>query len=307
MVPKSGLQGPGDPHIKEENYMSTANPFEKTSGVPTLSYSYRDENGKLQNKPFGTTYGGTVSKAPEVVQSTGYEGDYKGKKLFWDVTKQGAKTDQAKAADGRDNNPVNQIVVRFSDAGEDGSEAAMWVSYYPKDQLEAIQEALNGRAIEPGDKLFVTLTGLRPIPGKNPAYTYVAKFEKGQGVFAPAAAAASSPAPAGPAGPAPAPAPAPAAPAADVQVDGYTLAQYLSSGWDVAGLKADGRFGAFFPAPAPAPAAPAPAAPAPAGPAGPAGPPAPAASSATTIKREDLALLGVTEAEVLAKGWVITD
>lgn len=169
--------------------MTTPDPFAPKTSAPTLSFSTRDALGELQAKPFGTRLGGTVSKAPEVVQARGYEGELKGKPLFWASDGKGKKTDQAVSPQGVANNPVNQIVINFSDAGDDGGEAALWVSYYPKDLYEAIQEALQGRAIEPGDKLFATLTGKRPVPGKNPAYTYSAEFFKGQGAFAPVAPA----------------------------------------------------------------------------------------------------------------------
>lgn len=226
-------------------------PFAKSASVPSLSFSTRDEFGQLQSKPVGTRLGGKVTKSPEIVQETGYEGVFKGKLLFWDSNGTGVKTDQATTSDGRTNNPVNKIVVNVTTP--QGEEASLWVSYYPKDMYEAIQEALAGRAIEKGDDLFVTITGKRPVPGKNPAHTYSADFTKGQGAFAPEQAAAATPPP--PPAPVAVPAPpAPPAPAEAILSNGFTATQLVAAGWTAEQIAA-----LSVPTAGSAPAAPAPA------------------------------------------------
>lgn len=212
------------------------NPFDKPTGLPSITFATRDAAGNLGSVPLGTRLGGKVTKTPEIVQSRVYEGSDKGKPQFWDNKGKGVKTINAKDADGTDNKPVQQIVINLM--CPDGEERSLWVPFYPKAMYEAIQTALAGRAIEVGDDLFVTITGFTPIPGKNAAKDYSADFTKGQGVFAPpppAAAAAPPPPPpsaaAVPAPPAPAP-PAPPAPAAVATTpEGFTLAGLLAGGW----------------------------------------------------------------------------
>lgn len=208
----------------------TDNPFDKPTGLPSISFATRDEAGNLGTVPVGTRLGGKVTKAPEIVQSRVYEGSDKGKPQFWDNKGKGVKTVNAKDSEGMENKPVQQIVINLMTP--QGEEKSLWVPFYPKAMYEAIQAVLAGRAIEVGDELFVTLTGFTPIPGKNPAKDYGADFTKGMGVFAPPPPAAA-PAPPPPAPPAPPAAPAPPPPAAGPATtpEGFTLEGLLRGGW----------------------------------------------------------------------------
>lgn len=235
--------------------MSESNPFEATTGLPSISFATRDEHGNLGSVPIGTEFGGKVTKAPTIVQQRGYEGLLKDKPLFWDNLTKG-KTAEPKDSTGRDNRIVETIVVHLNVAGE---EKGLWVTKYPKYMFDAIGEALAGRAIEVGDELYISLKGFIPQAGKAAAKDYSARFIKGQGAFAPetpVAAAAPAPAVAPPAPPAP---PAPAAP---LTVDGFTKEQWISSGYTEAHFAADPKFSGFLTPAAPAappapPAAPA--------------------------------------------------
>lgn len=232
--------------------MTTPNPFDKPTGLPSISFAITDPvTQRSVPVAIGTRLGGRVTKAPEVVQARGYEGADKGKPLFWDNLSKGLKTPNDKDAQGRDNNPVQQIVINMM--CPDGEERALWVPFYPKSMFEAIVAALAGRAIEVGDDLFVTITGFTPVAGKNPMNDYSADFTKGAGVFAapadpapPAPPAAPAPPPPAPvpappvavAPPPPAPVPAPPAPpapapppAAPATPEGYTLASLVAAGW----------------------------------------------------------------------------
>lgn len=219
-------------------------PFASKASTPSLSFSRRDEFGQLQSKPFGTRLGGKANKSPEIVQSRFYEGTDKGKPMFWDNDGKGKQTANSTSSDGRPNSPINQIVIEVTTP--EGDAASLWVPYYPKDMYEAIQGALAGRAIEKGDDIFVTLTGKRPIAGKNPAHTYSAEFNKGQGVFAPAPVEQ----------PVVVPVPPKAPEAEPTLSNGFTASALKAAGW------ADAQIEALS---APAPAAP---------PAPPAAPPA---------------------------------
>lgn len=230
-----------------------SNPFDKQASTPSLSFSQRDEFGQLQSKPIGTRLGGVVKKSPEIVQSRGYEGPLKGKPLFWDSDGKGKQTDAATTSDGRSNNPVTQIVVTLTCA--DGEERSLWVAMYPKDMFEAVQVALtlpdgNVRAIETGDSLFVTLTGKRAVPGKNPAHTYSAEFTKGAGAFA-------APPPPPPAGQqATLPPPTPSVAAEPVLSNGFTASALRAAQWtedQISALSVSGVIAAPVAAPAPAP------------------------------------------------------
>ncbi len=238
-----------------------SNPFDKPTSTPTLSFSTKDEYGRTIPKPIGTRLGGVVQKSPEVVQSRVYEGADKGKPEYWCSDSKGKKVTNATTADGRANNPVVQIVIPVM--CDDGEVRSFWISYYPKNAYESIQQAITTpdgtiRAIEPGDKLYGTLSGLTPVPGKNPSYNYMFEFTKGAGVFSPAATVAASPPPPPAAGTTAASAPpVPPAPAAEpVLSNGYTATQLRAAQWtedQIAALSAP------VAAPAP-PAAPAPSA-----------------------------------------------
>lgn len=234
----------------------TSNPFDKSVSTPTLSFSTKDEYGRVQPKPIGTRLGGTVKKSPEIVQSRVYEGSDKGKPMYWDADGKGKTTTAAQTPDGRKNNPVQQIVIVVTCA--DGEDRSFWVSFYPKAQFESIQNAITGpdgqlRAIEPGDTLYTTLSGLTPVAGKNPSYAYTSEFTKGAGVF-------SAP----PAPPVAAAPPPPAAPTVEaVLSNGFTASALSGSGWTAEQIAALST------------------------PVAPAGPPAPPAAPAADPQRAD--------------------
>lgn len=279
--------------------MSAENPFDKPESTPSFSFSDRDQYGQLVSKPIGTRLGGTVTKGPEPVQSRFYEGTDKGKPMYWQADGKGHTADP-KSPNGLDNPPVKQIVVTVIPPGA-SDPMSLWIKEYPKDMFDAIKEALtlpNGtiRAIEPGDQLFVTLTGKRPVPGKNPAHTYSAEFIKGAGAFS-VAAPPPPPAAAAPVAPAPAP---PVPPTEPVLSNGFTASALRAAGWTEAQI-------ASLSAPAPVaapPAAPPPPVATEAAPAASDTPPvetAPAASAEPTEREkklaemtpEDRALLGL--------------
>lgn len=218
----------------------SSNPFDKPTSTPSVSWATTDAVGNKSSVPIGTRQGGKVTKAPEVVQSTGYVGTpFAGRPLFWDNAGKGKKTDQAKDANGVDNKPVQQVVVTLL---IDGAERGLWVPYYPKSMFESIQAAIGGRAIEPGDELYVTLAGFEKSEdaGKAPSKLYSAEFVKGQGVFAPETPAAAVPAPPAPPAAVPAP-PAPPAPpvaAEPVLSNGFTATQLRAANWTAADIAA---------------------------------------------------------------------
>ncbi len=233
---------------------SNPNPFDKAVSTPTLSFSIKDEYDQSRPKPIGTRLGGVVKKAPEVVQSRFYGGPHKGKPMFWDSDSKGNAVPEATTKDGRTNNPVNQVVITVT--CDDGEDRSFWVSFYPKAMFEAVQLAITApdgslRAIEAGDKLYITLSGLTSVPGKNPAYAYTAEFTKGAGVFA------SAPPPPPVAAVPVAPAPVVSATVTEpVLSNGFTATQLVAAGWtaeQIAALTAP----VVAPAPPVAPTAPA--------------------------------------------------
>lgn len=240
------------------------NPFDKPESTPTISWAITDDFGNKTSVPVGTEQGGVVVRKPEVVQSTGYAGTaFAGKPLFWDNDGKGKKTDKSTSADGRANKPVQQIVTVLKVNGED---KALWTSFYPKSQFDAIQNATKGadgkpRAIEPGDQLYIKLTGFERSEdtAKAASKLYSARFIKGAGAFAPetAAAAAPPPPPAAAAPVAAATATPPAPPVEPLLSNGHTASALRASGWSEAQIAA---LSAPAPAPAP-PVAPAPPAP----------------------------------------------
>lgn len=241
-----------------------ANPFDKPESTPTISWAITDSFGNKSSVPIGTRQGGIVVKAPEVVQSTGYAANKElaGKPLFWDNMKKGERTASAMSSDGRANKPVQQIVTILNVNGED---KALWTSFYPKSQFDAIQAAIKGidgkpRAIEPGDQLYVTLVGFERNEDTTKAASklYAAEFVKGAGAFAPETAAAAAPPPpvAAPAPPV-AVAPAPTPVTEPILSNGYTASALRAGGWSEAQI---GALSAPAPVPAP-PVAPAPPAP----------------------------------------------
>lgn len=267
----------------------TTNPFDKPASLPSISFATRDEHGNLGSVPVGTRLGGRVTKAPEIVQASVYEGPDKGKPQFWGAGNK--KTTDALDAGGQPNKPVNQIVMNVRTP--EGEDKSLWVPFYPKAMFEAIQTALAGRAIEVGDDLFITLTGFTPVPGKNPAKDYSADFTKGQGAFAPETAAASVPAQA-----------SPATNGTPKTAEGYTLASLIAAGWTQDQVAA--AYPALVPqaAPPPPPPAPAPSAtpppPAPPVASAPPSPPPPAVDAVSERQKkldamspEDRQLLGL--------------
>lgn len=270
------------------------NPFDKPASLPSISFATHDEHGNLGTVPVGTRLGGRVTKAPEIVQASVYEGPDKGKPQFWGAGNK--KTTDPLDAGGQPNKPVNQIVLNVRTP--EGEDKSLWVPFYPKAMFEAIQTALAGRAIEVGDDLFITLTGFTPVPGKNPAKNYSADFTKGQGAFAPETAAVSVPAQATAAAPA-------STNGTPKTPEGYTLASLLAAGWTQDQVQAAYPIlvpVAAAPPPPPAPAPP-PAPPAPAPPAAAAAPPPPPApapdalsdreAKIAAMSPEDRALLGL--------------
>lgn len=260
----------------------SVNPFDVKESAPTISWAITDSFGNKSSVPVGTTQGGRVWKSPEIVQSTGYVGTpFAGRPLFWSNEKTG-KTDQPKSSDGRDNQPVTQIVIGLT---VDGVDKSLWVSKYPKSMFDAIQAAIKDgsgktRAIEIGDELYITLTGFERSEdaGKAASKLYSARFVKGAGAFAPDPTAATAiPAP-------PSPVATPAPPA------GVIAEPLLSNGFTASALKASGWTDAQISALS-APVAPAP----PAAPV--AGPEAPAASERdrrlAEMSPEDRALLNL--------------
>lgn len=206
-----------------------SNPFDqKVNDSTTLSFSTKDQYGRTTPKAIGTRLGGTLAKDPEVVQSRFYEGPDKGKPMFWHADGGGKKTAMATTEDGRTNNPVRQIVCTFAGAGDEGKDGSLWVSYYPKDMYEAIQEALADNAPQKGDELWVILSGMRAIPGKNPAYTYKAEFTKRAGAFSVPTTVTAPPPPAAAVTPAP---PAPTATTEPILSNGFTASQLVAAGW----------------------------------------------------------------------------
>lgn len=216
----------------------SVNPFDVKESAPTISWAITDSFGNKSSVPVGTTQGGRVWKSPEIVQSTGYVGTpFAGRPLFWSNEKTG-KTDQPKSSDGRDNQPVTQIVIGLT---VDGVDKSLWVSKYPKSMFDAIQSAIKDssgktRAIEIGDELYITLTGFERSEdaGKAASKLYSARFVKGAGAFAPdPPVAPAAPAPAPPAAPA-----SPAAPAEPVLSNGFTASALKASGWTDAQISA---------------------------------------------------------------------
>lgn len=171
--------------------MSAENPFDKAESTPTISWAVTDSFGNKTSVPVGTRQGGVVVKAPEVVQSTGYAANKElaGKPLYWSNNKGEGRVADSHSADGRPNKPVQQIVTVLKCA--DGVDRSLWTAFYPPSQFNAIQNAIKGpdgrpRAIEPGDQLFVTLTGFERNEDttKNASKLYSAEFIKGAGAFA---------------------------------------------------------------------------------------------------------------------------
>lgn len=286
--------------------LSAENPFDKPESTPTISWAVTDAFGNKTSVPIGTEQGGVVVKSPEIVQSTGYAGTaFAGKPLFWDNDGKGKKTDKSTSADGRANKAVQQVVTILKIDGED---KALWTSFYPKSQFDAIQAAIKGpdgkvRAIEPGDELYVKLTGFERSEdaAKAASKLYSARFIKGAGAFSSAAQTAAAPPPPPAAAPAPPVAAAPAPVTEPVLSNGFTASALTASGWtaeQIAALAAPAP-------PAPPVAAPAPPTPAPtAAPAASVTPEVPAASAAPVemtererklaeMTPEDRALLGL--------------
>lgn len=167
-----------------------------TESTPALSF---------RGAPIGTSYSGTVTRAPELVQSRDY---LTGEPATWD-----------------DGNPKMSVVLNLQ---VDGDELSLWA---PKPSalfaaLGAAEKAA-GAAIAVGGTLTVTFTGEKPNatnPKLNAQKLYTATYAPGS-AFAeqPAATPASAPAPQT-AAPAPQ---APAVQAAEDQLGKVTKARTL--------------------------------------------------------------------------------
>lgn len=111
----------------------------------------------FKDAPIGTTYTGTVVKAPTLVQSRDFE---TGEPAFWP-----------------DNNPKMSVVVNLE---VDGEERSLWAPK-PSAMFAALQKAQveAGERMSSGGKLSVKLTGTEPNknPRLNDRKIYAAKYE----------------------------------------------------------------------------------------------------------------------------------
>jgi hypothetical protein len=172
-----------------------ADPFAGADSKPSVSF---------KDKPIGTSYTGTVTKAPELVQARDYES---GQPAFWP-----------------DGNPKQTVVTTLDINGE---ELNLWAAK-PSALFRAIADAQKaaGTQIAVGGTLTVTFTGEKPNdknPRLNPQKLYTVTYQPpnafGDTATAPAAATQA----------APTAQPAPAAPAATQGVPQYTPEQIAAA------------------------------------------------------------------------------
>ena len=128
----------------------TADPFAGADSKPSVSF---------KDKPVGTTYTGTVTKAPELVQARDYES---GQPAFWP-----------------DGNPKQTVVTTLDIAGE--GELNLWAAK-PSALFRAIADAQKaaGAQIAVGGTLTVTFSGEKPNeknPRLNPQKLYTVTYQ----------------------------------------------------------------------------------------------------------------------------------
>lgn len=203
-------------------------PFAGSAGLPNISFASKDQYGNMTSKPVGTRIGGTVIKAPSLVQSRNF-------------TTKLAET-------WPDGNPKMAVVV---DLLVDGVEMSLWVKK-PSALFKAFGEAKGDAVIKVGDSIYVSLIGFgKPEADKAPAKLYKVDYVPGD----PFTNAAPPPPPAAAV---PAPAPPTAAIAEPVLSNGYTASALRASGWSEAQISAlSAPVAAAAPPPPPAAAAPA--------------------------------------------------
>ncbi len=152
---------------------TTTDPFAGTESIPSISF---------KDAPIGTSYTGTVTEAPALVQARDYES---GQPAFWS-----------------DGNAKMTVVTKI--AIDTGEERALWAAK-PSALYRAIAEAQKaaGAQIAVGGTIKVTFTAEKPNeknPRLNPQKLYSVDYTPpvGGGAFeqapSPAPARASSPA-----------------------------------------------------------------------------------------------------------------
>lgn len=127
----------------------TADPFAGADSKPSVSF---------KDKPIGTSYTGTVTKAPELVQARDYES---GQPAFWP-----------------DGNPKQTVVTTLDINGE---ELNLWAAK-PSALFRAIADAQKtaGAQITIGGTLTVTFSGEKPNeknPRLNPQKLYTVTYQ----------------------------------------------------------------------------------------------------------------------------------
>lgn len=132
---------------------SEVDPFATTDKAPSLSF---------KNAPVGTTYTGTVTADPKLVQSR----DYKtGEPAFWP------------AKPGETPNPKMSVVINLT---VDGEPRSLWATK-PSAMFAALADAQreSGIKIGPGVKLSVRFTGEKELEDKKkePQKLYAVKLE----------------------------------------------------------------------------------------------------------------------------------
>lgn len=152
----------------------TADEFLMGGGIPSVSF---------KNKPYGTTYSGTVDRHPEVQQQTDFDS---GKPLFWD---DGKPKWQAKI--------VIQTDERDPKINDDDGLRAIYAKGEVQKAIAAAVRAAGAKRVEPGGKLSLTFTGEGEAKGKlNPPKLYAATYTPPNPLEMAADAPAAAPAPA---------------------------------------------------------------------------------------------------------------
>lgn len=132
-----------------------ANDFLMGGGIPSVSF---------KNKPYGTTYKGTVVQEPTVQQQTDFDS---GKPLFWD---DGKPKLQAKI--------VVQTDERDPKIQDDDGLRAVYAKAEVQKAIAAAVRAAGCKRLEVGGVLSLTFTGEGEAKGKlNPPKLYSATYE----------------------------------------------------------------------------------------------------------------------------------
>lgn len=142
----------------------TANDMLMGGGSRSASWATKDDLGRYQTKPYGTSYTGTIEREPSTAQQTDYDS---GALLTWpdgNPRMQVLVTLQTQLREDPEDNGIRTLVVKQST----GLQAAI------RDAVKAT----GAKGLEVGGTLTVTLTGEQPSSKGNPIKVFSAQYQR---------------------------------------------------------------------------------------------------------------------------------